>query len=44
MRWQRAETSYVANTTDMDTIEAERELKKQADIFVQERDYLISIY
>lgn len=42
--WLGRFASYVAETSGMDTVEAERELEKQADIFVRERDYLISLY
>jgi len=42
--WLGRFTSYVNATKDMGTIEAEREIERQAQIFEQERDYLISIY
>ena len=42
--WLGRFTSYVNETKDMETKEAEREIEKQADVFEQERDYLISIY
>lgn len=42
--WLGRFTSYVTATKDMGTIEAEREIERQAEIFEQERDYLISIY
>ena len=42
--WLGRFTSYVNDTKDMGTVEAEKEIEKQAVIFEQERDYLISIY
>ncbi|MDI6810535.1 MAG: glycosyl transferase family 2 [archaeon] len=42
--WLGRFTSYVNETKDMETKEAERAIEKQAEIFEQERDYLISIY
>ena len=42
--WLGRFTSYVNDTKDMNTEEAEREIERQAQIFEQERDYLISIY
>jgi hypothetical protein len=42
--WLGRFTSYVNDTKDMGTEEAEREIERQARIFEQERDYLISIY
>jgi hypothetical protein len=42
--WMGRFASYVNDTKDMDTNEAEREIERQAEIFEQERDYLKSIY
>lgn len=42
--WLGRFTSYVNDTRDMGTVEAEREIERQAEIFEQERDYLLSIY
>jgi hypothetical protein len=42
--WLGRFTSYVNDTKDMGTEEAEREIERQARIFEQERDYLLSIY
>lgn len=42
--WLGRFASYVKDTKDMGTKEAEKEIEKQAEIFEQERDYLISIY
>lgn|GEM_PF-1801763 len=41
--WLGRFATYVAETTGINTTEAERELEKQAAICVQERDYLISL-
>lgn len=42
--WMGRFASYVNDTKDMDTNDAEREIERQAEIFEQERDYLKSIY
>ncbi len=42
--WLGRFASYVNHTKDMGTKEAEKEIEVQAEIFEQERDYLISIY
>ncbi|RZN34229.1 MAG: glycosyl transferase family 2 [Methanophagales archaeon ANME-1-THS] len=42
--WLGRFTSYVNDTRDMGTEEAEREIERQARIFEQERDYLLAIY
>ena len=42
--WMGRFASYVVDTKDMETKDAEREIERQADIFERERDYLISIY
>lgn len=42
--WWGRFASYVNETKNMETEEAEREIERQAEIFEQERDYLISIY
>jgi glycosyltransferase involved in cell wall biosynthesis len=42
--WWGRFASYVNDTKNMETKEAEREIVRQAEIFEQEREYLISIY
>jgi len=42
--WLGRFASYVNETKDMETKEAEREIVSQAEVFEQEREYLISIY
>ncbi|MHC1582194.1 MAG: glycosyltransferase family protein [Candidatus Syntropharchaeia archaeon] len=42
--WMGRFASYVNETKDMETEEAEEEIERQAEIFEEERDYLISIY